>query len=135
MAELKTKKTGASVEKFVASIADEPRRNDAKVLVKLLQKITKTEPNMWGAAIVGFGATRLKYESGRELDWFDIGFSPRKAANVLYGVTGYENSAEDLAKLGKFKTGKGCLYIAKLADVDLKVLQVMVERSLKAKSV
>ena len=134
MAELKTKQTEASVDKFVASIADESRREDAKELVKILQKITKAEPKMWGAAIVGFGSTRLKYESGRELDWFHIGFSPRKAANVLYGATGYENSAEDLAKLGKFKTGKGCLYINKLADIDLQVLTAMIERSLEAKS-
>ncbi len=133
MAELKTKKTEASVDQFIATIADETRRDDATALVQLMRKITKAEPKMWGAAIIGFGSQRLKYDSGRELDWFPVGFSPRKAATVVYGAIGYESSDTELAKLGKHKTGKGCLYINKLADIDLKVLKTMVEKSLKAK--
>jgi len=136
MAELKTKKTVASVEKFIAGIADKTRRDDATALVAFLKKATKAEPKMWGSAIIGFGSTRLIYESGRELDWFPVGFSPRKANTVLYGLTSYPSFEADLKKLhksGKSEVGKGCIYFKKLEDVDMKVLKTMVERTLKRK--
>ena len=133
MAELKTKKTDASVSKFIATIADETRRVDAKALVEFMRKVAKDEPKMWGSAIIGFGSCVLKYDSGRELDWFPIGFSPRKAATVIYGAINYEGAEDDLAKLGKHKTGKGCLYINKLADIDLKVLEKIMKKALKKK--
>ncbi|MEP6779208.1 MAG: DUF1801 domain-containing protein [Gemmatimonadaceae bacterium] len=98
-----------------------------------MRKVTKAEPKMWGPAIIGFGSVKLKYDSGRELDWFPVGFSPRKAATVVYGAINYEGVEDDLAKLGKHKTGKGCLYINELADVDLKVLKKMLEKVLKKK--
>ena len=136
MAELKTKKTVASVEKFIASIGDKTRREDATALVAFLKKATKAEPKMWGSAIIGFGSTRLIYDSERELDWFPVGFSPRKANTVMYGLTSYPSSEDDLKKLaksGKQKTGKGCVYIKKLDDIDMKVLKTMVEKTLKNK--
>ena len=133
MAELKTKKTESSVPKFIATIADETRREDAKALVEFMRKVTKAEPKMWGPAIIGFGSVKLKYDSGRELDWFPVGFSPRKAATVVYGAINYEGVEDDLAKLGKHKAGKGCLYINELANVDMKVLKKMLEKALKKK--
>jgi len=130
MAELKTKKNAASVDSFLASVEDKGRREDAIAVCKLMQEATREKPAMWGSAIVGFGSQRLVYESGRELDWMVVGFSPRKANTVLYGI-GVEKQAELLAKLGKFKTGKGCLYINKLADVDVKVLKELVKGAMK----
>jgi hypothetical protein len=132
MAELKTKKTEASVEKFIAGVSDKARRDDAKSLVSFLSKITKAKPKMWGSSIIGFGSRRLIYDSGRELDWFIVGFSPRKANTVLY-YGKYPKFEDDLKKLGKHRTGGGCLYINSLDDIDMKVLKTMVERSMKGK--
>ncbi len=128
MAELKTKQNAASVDSFLAGVEDKGRRDDAVAVCKLMQEATKQKPVMWGATIVGFGSQRLVYESGRELDWMVVGFSPRKANTVLYGI-GVEKQAELLAKLGKYKTGKGCLYITRLADIDAKVLKELVKRA------
>ncbi len=125
-AELKTKKTEASVEQFIESVADEGQREDAREIVKLMAAATKAEAKMWGTAIVGFGSQKLKYASGRELDWMIIGFSPRKANTVLYIGAGNPKFESHLAKLGKHKVGKGCLYIKRLTDVDLKVLKDMI---------
>jgi hypothetical protein len=122
---LKTQKTESSVDDFLNSIKDEQQRNDSIAIVKLMQQATGDKPKMWGAAIIGFGNVLLKYESGRELDWFKIGFSPRKQALTLYGLLGSEKQQELLKKLGKHKTGKGCLYINKLTDVDALVLKKM----------
>jgi hypothetical protein len=126
MAENKTKPTEVSVAAFIAALPEEARRADAKALVKLMQRATGEKPKMWGPSIVGFGSHHYKYESGREGDTPLIGFSPRKPATVLYGVTG---SSE---VLGKHTTGKGCLYIKKLADVDQKVLEALVVKSVAA---
>lgn len=131
MAELKTTKTVASVEKFLAGVADESRRADAIAVCALMQEVSKEKPTMWGSAIVGFGSHKLVYESGRELDWMRVGFSPRKVNTVLYGL-GIGKNAELLARLGKHKTGKGCLYINRLADIDVKVLKELVKRAMKA---
>jgi len=133
MAENKTKPTEVSVAAYIEAIADEARRADAKALMKLMQKASGEKPKMWGPAIVGFGSYHYKYESGREGDMPVIAFSPRKAASVLYGAIGFEGSEKLLAKLGKHTTGKGCLYIKKLSEVDLKVLEAMVTKSLAAK--
>src|SRR5690348_6946620 len=129
-AELKTKKTGDSVEAFLAKVADPQQREDARELIRMMSRLSGDEPKMWGPAIIGFGSTVLKYPSGRELDWMKIGFSPRKGNIVLYGMAAHANGAKDL---GKFKTGKGCLYIKRLADVDQKVLEKLIQDSLNKK--
>ena len=131
MAELKTQKTDASVEKFIKSVKDAARQKAASVVLELMKKVTKTEPKMWGSAIIGFGSTRLKYESGRELDWFPMGFSPRKQNLALYITGGQSSFPEILKKLGKHKTGKGCIYIDKIEDVDVKVLEQLLKESMK----
>jgi len=132
MAENKTRPTKLSVAAFVGAIADASRRADAKALVKLMQSASGEKPQMWGPSIIGFGSHHYRYESGREGDMPLVGFSPRKAATVVYGVIGSSDSKTLLAKLGKHSTGKGCLYIKKLADVDQEVLNAMVVKSLAA---
>jgi len=132
MAENKTKPTKLSVTEFIDGITDPARRADAKALVKVMQSAADEKPKMWGPSIIGFGSYHYKYESGREGDMPVIAFSPRKAATVLYGMIGFSEAAALLAKLGKHTTGKGCLYIKKLADVDQKVLEAMVVKSLAA---
>ena len=133
MADNKTKPTKVSVAAFIDALTDQTSRADAKALVKLMQSATGEKPKMWGPSIIGFGSYHYTYESGREGDAPLIGFSPRKAATVLYGATGCGDSDALLAKLGKHSTGKGCLYIKKLADVDQKVLEDMVVEFVAAK--
>ena len=133
MADNKTKPTKVSVAAFIDALTDQTSRADAKALVKLMQSATGEKPKMWGPSIIGFGSYHYTYESGREGDAPLIGFSPRKAATVLYGATGCGDSEALLTKLGKHTTGKGCLYIKKLADVDHKVLEDMVVKSVAAK--
>lgn len=131
-AELKTQKTEASVEDFLNKVSDEQKRADSFALVEMMSKATKDQGKMWGPAIVGFGSRLLKYDSGRELDWMEIGFSPRKANLTLYiGVGGLDEYEDLFAKLGKFTTGKGCLYIKRLADVDTGVLKKLIAASVK----
>lgn len=131
MAELKTQKTDASVDDFINQIADETRRADCHALVKMMQQITKSKPAMWGPSIVGFGSIRYKYDNGREMDWFVAAFSPRKQATTVYLMDGFDEHVALMSKLGKYKTGKCCLYIKKLADVDLGVLKKLVTESVK----
>ncbi|HEY1218748.1 MAG: DUF1801 domain-containing protein [Bryobacteraceae bacterium] len=133
MADIKTKPTKLSAAAFIDALTDETRRADAKALVKLMQSATGEKPKMWGPSIIGFGSHHYTYESGREGDMPMAGFSPRKAATVLYGLMGSGESAALLAKLGKHTTGKGCLYIKKLADVDREVLEALVVKSVAAK--
>ncbi len=133
MAENKTKPTEVSVAAFIEAITDETKRADAKTLVKLMQRASGEKPKMWGPSIVGFGSVHYKYESGREGDAPLIGFSPRKAANVLYGLIGFEGADALLGKLGIYTTGKGCLYIKKLSDVDGKALEMLVAKSVASK--
>ena len=133
MAENKTKPTALSVAAFLAALDDETKRADAKTLVKMMQVATGEKPKMWGPSIIGFGTYHYVYESGREGDMPIAGFSPRKAATVLYSLIGYPGADALLAKLGKHTTGKGCLYIKKLADVDLKVLDALLTNSVAAK--
>jgi hypothetical protein len=135
LAEIKTKETNSSVADFINSIEDEQKRKDSLVLVKLMQAATKEEPKMWGSSIVGFGNVRVKSPAtGREVDWLKIGFSPRKANLSLYLAGNIKAHAESLKKLGKHKTGVGCLYIGKLDDVDMKVLEEMINTTAKTTS-
>ena len=131
MAELKTKLTTASVEKFIASLDDPDRRKNCEKVIALMRKATGEAPKMWGESIVGFGLQHLKYASGRELDWPLVGFSPRKQNLTLYIMTGFENESSLMKKLGKYTTGKSCLYIKNLADIDLKVLEQLIVGSIK----
>ncbi len=133
MADTKTKPTAQSVATFIESVTDTTRREDAKLLIKLMEKATGEKPAMWGSSIVGFGSYHYQYESGREGDMPVVGFSPRKAANVIYGL-GLADAEALLAKLGRYTTGKGCLYIKKLADVDQKVLEQMLKKSVAARA-
>lgn len=132
MAENKTKPTKSSVAAFIEALTDQTRRADAKALVKLMQSATSEKPKMWGPSIIGFGSYHYKYDSGREGDMPLIGFSPRKAATVLYNVGGFSGSKALHAKLGKHATGKGCLYIKKLAEVDQQVLETLLLKSVDA---
>src|SRR5437762_8950859 len=129
MADNKTKPTNLSVAAFIDAITDEAKRADAKTLVNLMQSMTGEKPKMWGPSIIGFGSYHYTYDSGREGDMPIIGFSPRKAATVLYIPRGFSGSETLVAKLGKYTTGKGCLYIKKLTDVDQKVLERLVAKS------
>ena len=126
MAELKTKKTELSVEEFLEKITDREQQADSRTIIELMQKATKSPPKMWWSAIIGFGDRHLVYESGRELDWFVMGFSPRKNALSLY-LSFDINSCPLLAKLGKHKTEKGCLYIKKLSDIDTEILDKIIK--------
>ena len=132
MAENKTKLTTVSVSAFLEQCADEARRTDARALIDLMQRVTGNEPAMWGPSIIGFDRYHYIYKSGREGDMPIIGFSPRKAANVLYGAIGFDGAEALLARLGKHTIGKGCLYIKKLLEVDIKVLQTLLEEAVAA---
>jgi hypothetical protein len=131
VATIKTKQTTASVEDFINSVVDEQKRIDSQVILKMMKKATGEEPRMWGSSMIGFGSMRYKSPtSGREVDWFKIGFSPRKANLSLHLM---QMKADSLKKLGKHKTGAGCLYISKLQDIDLKVLEEMIHAAMKGK--
>ncbi len=126
MAENKTRATDGSVPDYLAAIAGDKRRKDCEALALLMTKATKQPPRMWGASIVGFGSYHYKYESGREGDSCLVGFSSRKGDISLYGLLAALDAKELLAKLGRHKAGKGCVYISTLDDVDLKVLAKLV---------
>jgi hypothetical protein len=132
MADNKTKPTKLSVTSFIGTLTDPARRADAKALAKLMESEAGEKPKMWGPSIIGFGSYHYTYDSGRQGDMPVIAFSPRKAATVLYGMIGFTESGALLARLGKHTTGKGCLYIKKLADVDQQVLKTMMRKSLAA---
>ena len=131
MAELKTKKTDASVAAFVNAIDDEQRRKDCKAIAAIMQKATKAKPRMWGTSIVGFGDFKYVNSAKQTNSWFQCGFSPRKAALTLYLMGGYPKDVASLKKLGKVKTGGGCLYIKSLDDVSVPSLRAMIADSLK----
>jgi hypothetical protein len=130
-AELKTKVNDASVTDFLNSVEDEQKRKDTFEILKIMKQITKEEPKMWGSSIVGFGTHHYKYESGREGDSAMIGFSPRKQNITLYIVPGFERYQGLMKKLGKYSTGKSCLYIKRLGDVDVEVLKQLITESLQ----
>jgi hypothetical protein len=129
MAENKTQKTDASVTDFLNGVADEQKRRDSFILLDLMSQVTGLEPKMWGPSMIGFGDVHYKYASGREGDMFKVGFSPRKQNLTIYITDGFAHYQELLAKLGKHKTSVSCLYVNKLADIDLAVLREMVSRS------
>lgn len=122
-AELKTKKTKVSADAFINAIKNEQERADCKTIAKMMSEITKAKPVMWGPSIVGFGDWHYVYDSGRENDWFMMGFSPRKQNLTLYLMPGFDGFESEMDKLGKYKTGRCCLYIKKLSDVDMTVLK------------
>ena len=126
MAELKTKPSDAGVEEFLQSVPDERKRADSRTLLEMMQAATGAPPQMWGSSIVGFGSYHYTYASGREGDWFVTGFAPRKQNLTLYFMGGFDQRADLLAKLGKHKLGKGCLYINRLGDVDRDVLAELI---------
>ena len=129
MAKNKTTETTGSVTDFINKVSDETKRNDCLHIIKLMQKQTGFKPKMWGPAIVGFGSYHYKYDSGREGDAPLVAFSPRANAITLYLSSAFDNREELLQKFGKHKTGKGCIYIKKLGDVDQEILKVMVTNS------
>jgi len=131
MSELKTKENKASVEKFLNGVSDTKKREDSFTILEMMKKITKKEPKMWGPSIAGFGKYHYKYESGREGDFFISGFSPRKQNLTIYIMPGFKKYEELMKKLGKYKTGKSCLYIKRLEDVDMKILKELVSSSFK----
>lgn len=134
MAEMKTTKNKASVAQFLGGIEDDDKRKDAKAVNKLMREVTGKKPAMWGTSIVGFGSYDYKYASGREGTFFRVGFSPRKQNLTLYIMDGFSGYKSLLKKLGKHKTGKSCLYIKKLDDVDIDVLREMVKRSYESEA-
>jgi hypothetical protein len=129
MADPKTRKNDASVHDFIASVDDPQKRNDSMALLKIFKEVLGEEPVMWGPSIVGFGSYHYRYASGREGDWMVTGFSPRKQALTLYVMAGFDDCDELLARLGKYKTGKSCLYIKQLSDVDEPTLRELIKRS------
>jgi len=135
MAELKTTPNSASVKQFIDSIDDDRRRADSRKLLAMMREITGEKAKMWGPSIVGFGNYHYKYASGREGDWFQAGFSPRKHALTLYLMQGLGTREELLSRLGKYKAGKSCLYIKRLEDVDGSVLRELIACSLAGRSI
>lgn len=129
MAELKTKPNPASVKKVIDAIEDPARRKDARAVAKMMEEITGEKPRMWGESIVGFGSYHYVYDSGREGDWMVTGFSSRKSSLTLYIMAGFARYDELMKKLGKFKTGKSCLYIKRLDDIDQDVLRQLISES------
>jgi hypothetical protein len=131
MAELKTKRNDASVKGWLAAIPDPERRKDCETVIRVMKQATKAEPAMWGASIVGFGSYHYKYASGREGDWMLTGFASRKAELTLYIMSGFAGYDGLLAKLGKHRNGKSCLYLKRLSDIDMKVLKELVAVSVR----
>lgn len=127
----KTIQNDASPTEFIAAVADEQKRADAQLVLKMMEEITGEPAKMWGPSIIGFGSYHYKYASGREGDWMLTGFSPRKTALTLYLIGGVDRNTELLEKLGKYKTGKSCLYLKKLSDVDLEVLRELITVSVE----
>lgn len=127
----KTQENDGDVAVFLDGVESDTRRADAKVVLEMMERITGWPAKMWGATIVGFGSYHYKYDSGREGDFMRVGLSPRKANLVIYILPGYTDFSDILARIGKYKKGKSCLYINKLADVDMSVLEELVEAGLE----
>lgn len=131
MAEPKTRPTGASVDDFLESVEDATRRADCRKLLRWMKAASRAQPEMWGTSIVGFGRYRYRYRSGREGEWFLVGFAPRKRDLTLYIMPGFGSYGELLSKLGKHRTGRACLYLKRLADVDQDVLKELIRESVR----
>jgi predicted CopG family antitoxin len=134
MAEAKTKPTKESVDDFISKVADEKRRNDCQNVLKIMKEVVQAEPEMWGTSIVGFGRYRQKGSNGKEVEWMIMGFSPRKTDLTLYILPGVESFPDIMSRLGKHKTGKSCIYLKKLDDIDLNVLKELASKSLEVMS-
>ncbi len=133
LAVIKTKETDSSVVDFLNTVTDKEKRKDSFTVLKLMQKATGEKPRMWGSAMIGFGNKRYKSPAtGREVDWFRIGFSPRKVNLSLHLILDMQKHAATLKKLGRHKTGVGCLYITRLDDIDIKVLEELIALAAKA---
>ncbi|MHB8899324.1 MAG: DUF1801 domain-containing protein [Thermoguttaceae bacterium] len=133
MAENKTKVTSADPANYIAAIDDQSRREDCETLMRLMAKVTTHPAKMWGTAIVGFGTDKYPLSGGRLGEICAVGFSSRKDAISIYGVAGEATDSTLLATLGKYKLGKGCLYIARLSDIDTTVLEQLIANAIKAK--
>ena len=131
MAENRTQPTNSSVTAFINGIEDKEKRADARKISAMMKRVTDAKPKMWGSSIVGFGQYHYKYESGREGDFILTGFSARKQALTIYIMNGFEGVDSIMSKLGKYKTGKSCLYSKHLSDVDQKLLQRLISRSVQ----
>ena len=131
MTELKTKPTDKSVEQYLKKVENPTKREDSFKILELMKEVTKEEPVMWGDSIIDFGTYHYKYASGREGDWFLVGFSPRKQNLVIYLMTGFEKHQNLLKNLGKYKTGKSCLYVNKLKDINIQSLRELILKSVK----
>ncbi len=131
MADIKTTVNDQDVEQFLNTIEDDQKRKDSFTILALMQQVSGSDPKMWGSSIVGFGTYHYKGKSGREGDWMILGFSPRKANLTIYGLGGLEERDDLLKTLGKHTTGKGCLYIKRLSDVDLPTLKTLIEEVVK----
>ena len=131
MTENKTKKTNQSVKDFLGLIEDEKKRKDCFALLEMMRAVTTDEPKMWGDSMVGFGTYHYKYDSGREGDWFVTGFSPRKQNLTIYIIPGFDHYDDLMQKLGKHKTGKSCLYVKSLEEIDTSVLKKLIGQSVK----
>jgi len=131
MVELKTKPTNASVKAYIKTVEDDQKRRDCEELLKLMQEITGEKAKMWGDSMVGFGEYHYQYPTGNSGDWFITGFAPRKQALTIYIMNGYSKYDALMKKLGKHKTGKSCLYVKRLDDIDRKTLRTLITRSVK----
>jgi len=131
MKENKTKLSDGSAEDFINKIDDEQKKNDCLVILELMKKVTGAPPKMWGESIIGFGDYHYKYQSGREGDWFNTGFSPRKQNLTVYLNYGFENNKDLKLNLGKYKVGKACLYFRKLQDIDINILEKLIKSCIK----
>jgi len=129
MPDLKTQQNEDDIFLFLESVSNQQRKEDAFKVLSLITEIVGEEPKMWGTSIIGYGSYHYKYESGREGDWFLTGFSPRKQSLTLYIMAGFDEYDDLMSKLGKHKTGKSCLYINKLSDVDMDVLKELIAKS------
>src|SRR5690554_2410098 len=129
MAELKTKKNDSDIIEFLNKIDNEEKKTDCFKLLELFEQLTNETPKMWGTSIVGFGSYHYKSDSGREGEWFLTGFSPRKQNLTIYIIAGFGEYDDIMQNLGKYKTGSSCLYVKKLADIDLEKLKTLVEKS------
>ncbi len=131
MSEVKTRPNEQHVPAFLNTVSDDLRKQDCYTIMNLMENITREKPKMWGDSIIGFGSYHYKYKSGREGDWFLTGFSPRKQNLTLYIMSRFKRYEELISKLGKYKTGKACLYIKRLTDIDLNILEELIIQSVE----
>ena len=131
MADIKTKQNDGDVNAFLAKVPDERKRDDAFTILELMKRVTGHDAEMWGSSIIGFGQYHYRYQSGREGDFFLVGFSPRKQSLTLYIMTGFDDYTDLLSRLGKYKAGKSCLYIKRLEDIDITTLEMLIAKSVR----